>query len=289
MAPLRGGARWTARGDLSQGLLRAVAKHYGSAWRRRDDLPAKIREIILHGSGDRKSAGLWRGGSSRKYRKPFEGVIPNPNRRYQETDSDYMKQKLTNFMSRLPCTACRGRRLRPESLACDVVGQNIMDVMALSAHAAMAWFADLPLPEQEQKIAGEVLKEIRKRLMFLCDVGLGYLNLDRESGTLSGGEAQRIRLATQVGAGLVGVLYVLDEPSIGLHQRDNEKLLRTLKGLRDLGNTVLVVEHDEQTIRAADYVIDLGPAAGVEGGEVVLREPSRCCSPNLADRAVSQR
>ncbi|HPY61924.1 MAG TPA: excinuclease ABC subunit UvrA, partial [Kiritimatiellia bacterium] len=192
------------------------------------------------------------------------------NRRYQETDSDYMKQKLTNFMSRLPCTACRGRRLRPESLACYVVGQNIMDVMALSAHAAMAWFADLPLPEQEQKIAGEVLKEIRKRLMFLCDVGLGYLNLDRESGTLSGGEAQRIRLATQVGAGLVGVLYVLDEPSIGLHQRDNEKLLRTLKGLRDLGNTVVVVEHDEQTIRAADYVIDLGPAAGVQGGEVVF-------------------
>ena len=255
-----------------KGLLRAVAKHYGfsmeTPW---DDLPAKIREIILHGSGDEEiPLGFWRGGSLRKYRKPFEGVIPNLNRRYQETDSDYMKQKLTNFMSRLPCTACRGRRLRPESLACYVVGQNIMDVMALSAHAAMAWFADLPLPEQEQKIAGEVLKEIRKRLMFLCDVGLGYLNLDRESGTLSGGEAQRIRLATQVGAGLVGVLYVLDEPSIGLHQRDNEKLLRTLKGLRDLGNTVVVVEHDEQTIRAADYVIDLGPAAGVQGGEVVF-------------------
>ena len=255
-----------------KGLLRALAKHLGfdlaTPW---EELPARIRDVVLHGSGEEDvELGFWMRGAWRKYRKPFEGVIPNLQRRYAETDSDYIKQKLAGFMSRLPCTACGGKRLKPESLACRVAGQGIMEVMELSARAAAEWFAHLPLTEQEQKIAAEVLKEIRQRLKFLCDVGLGYLNLNRESGTLSGGEAQRIRLATQVGAGLVGVLYVLDEPSIGLHQRDNEKLLRTLKGLRDLGNTVVVVEHDEQTIREADYVIDLGPAAGVHGGEVVF-------------------
>ena len=254
-----------------KGLLRAVAKHYGfelsTPW---NELPARIQKIILHGSGDEEIAlGFWRGGAWRKYKKPFEGVIPNLNRRYAETDSEYMQQKLTHFMSRLPCTACQGKRLRPESLACRVAGKGIMEIMEMSAQDAMNFYEHLPLSEQDGKIAAEVLKEIRKRLRFLCDVGLGYLNLNRESGTLSGGEAQRIRLATQIGAGLVGVLYVLDEPSIGLHQRDNGKLLKTLKGLRDLGNTVVVVEHDEQTIRAADYVIDLGPAAGVHGGEVV--------------------
>ncbi len=255
-----------------KGLVRALAKHLGfdlaTPW---EELPQKIRDVVLHGSGEEDvELGFWMRGAWRKYRKPFEGVIPNLQRRYAETDSDYIKHKLANFMSRLPCTACGGKRLKPESLACKVAGQGIMEVMAFSARDAADWFARLPLTEQEQKIAAEVLKEIRQRLKFLCDVGLGYLNLDRESGTLSGGEAQRIRLATQVGAGLVGVLYVLDEPSIGLHQRDNEKLLRTLKGLRDLGNTVVVVEHDEQTIREADYVIDLGPAAGVHGGEVVF-------------------
>ena len=255
-----------------KGLLRALAKHLdfdlATPW---EELPQKIRDVVLHGSGEEDvELGFWMRGAWRKYSKPFEGVIPNLQRRYAETDSDYIKQKLANFMSRLPCTACGGKRLKPESLACRVAGKGIMDVMALSARDAEDWFANLPLTEQERKIAAEVLKEIRQRLKFLCDVGLGYLNLDRESGTLSGGEAQRIRLATQVGAGLVGVLYVLDEPSIGLHQRDNEKLLRTLKGLRDLGNTVVVVEHDEQTIREADYVIDLGPAAGVHGGEVVF-------------------
>ncbi len=255
-----------------KGLLRALAKHLGfdlaTPW---EELPARIRDVVLHGSGEEDvELGFWMRGAWRKYRKPFEGVIPNLQRRYAETDSDYIKQKLAGFMSRLPCTACGGKRLKPESLACRVAGQGIMEVMERSARDAAEWFAHLPLTEQEQKIAAEVLKEIRQRLKFLCDVGLGYLNLNRESGTLSGGEAQRIRLATQVGAGLVGVLYVLDEPSIGLHQRDNEKLLRTLKGLRDLGNTVVVVEHDEQTIREADYVIDLGPAAGVHGGEVVF-------------------
>ncbi|MDD2241061.1 MAG: excinuclease ABC subunit UvrA [Kiritimatiellae bacterium] len=258
-----------------KGLLRALAKHYdvdmGTPW---DELPATIREIILHGSGEEKiTRGLWMRGAWRKYSKPFEGVIPNLNRRYTETESDYIRSKLTAYMNRLPCTTCHGQRLRPESLACRVAGKGIMEVMKLSATDAAAFFETLPLTGQQSKIAAEILKEIRKRLRFLCDVGLGYLNLDRESGTLSGGEAQRIRLATQVGAGLVGVLYVLDEPSIGLHQRDNAKLLRTLKGLRDLGNTVVVVEHDEQTIREADYVIDLGPAAGVHGGEVVYAGP----------------
>ena len=255
-----------------KGLLRALAKHFGfdmgTPW---DDLPEKARSVILNGSGEEEiDLGFWRGGAWRKYSKPFEGVLPNLQRRYAETDSDYIRQKLTDFMSRLPCTGCGGKRLRPESLACTVAGKNIMEVMALSAQDAEAFFGSLPLSEQEAKICHEILKETRQRLHFLCDVGLGYLNLDRESGTLSGGEAQRIRLATQVGAGLVGVLYVLDEPSIGLHQRDNEKLLRTLKGLRDLGNTVVVVEHDEQTIREADYVIDLGPGAGVHGGEIVF-------------------
>ncbi|MDY0150152.1 MAG: excinuclease ABC subunit UvrA [Kiritimatiellia bacterium] len=258
-----------------KGLLRALTKHYdvdmGTPW---DELPATIREIILHGSGEEKiTRGLWMRGAWRKYSKPFEGVIPNLNRRYTETESDYIRSKLTAYMNRLPCTTCHGQRLRPESLACRVAGKGIMEVMKLSATDAAAFFETLPLTGQQSKIAAEILKEIRKRLRFLCDVGLGYLNLDRESGTLSGGEAQRIRLATQVGAGLVGVLYVLDEPSIGLHQRDNAKLLRTLKGLRDLGNTVVVVEHDEQTIREADYVIDLGPAAGVHGGEVVYAGP----------------
>ena len=255
-----------------KGLLRAVAKHYGfelsTPW---EELPTSIQDIILHGSGDEEIAlGFWRGGSWRKYKKPFEGVIPNLNRRYAETESNYLRHKLTSFMNRLPCTACHGKRLRPESLACRVADKGIMDVMEMSAQDAMDFYAHLPLTESEEQITAEVLKEIRQRLRFLCDVGLGYLTLNRESGTLSGGEAQRIRLATQVGAGLVGVLYVLDEPSIGLHQRDNSKLLRTLKGLRDLGNTVVVVEHDEQTIRTADYVIDLGPAAGAQGGEVVF-------------------
>ncbi len=255
-----------------KGLLRALAKHFGfdmgTAW---EELPKKVREVILNGSGGEEiDFGFWRGGAWRKYSKPFEGVLPNLQRRYEETESEYIKHKLTGYMSRLPCTGCGGKRLRPESLACRVADRGIMEVMALAATDAAEFFGGLALSAQEQKIAAEVLKEIRKRLRFLCDVGLGYLNLDRESGTLSGGEAQRIRLATQVGAGLVGVLYVLDEPSIGLHQRDNEKLLRTLKGLRDLGNTVVVVEHDEQTIREADYVIDLGPAAGVHGGEVVF-------------------
>ncbi len=255
-----------------KGLIRALAKHYGVSL----DTPFKklsksFRNILLYGSGDEEiEFGFWRGGSYHRYRKPFEGVIPNLERRLEETDSEFTRQRLHGYMSRQHCKTCDGARLRPEALACVVGGLSIAEVCTRSIAAALDYFESLKLSRQDQRIGKEILKEIRERLRFLTNVGLGYLSLDRESGTLSGGEAQRIRLATQIGAGLVGVLYVLDEPSIGLHQRDNEKLIRTLKDLRDLGNTVVVVEHDEQTIRDADYIIDLGPGAGVHGGELVF-------------------
>lgn len=252
-------------------LLKAIAKHYDQdADTPYEELPASFRRILMHGSGEEElDLGFWRGGSYHRYRKPFEGVLPNLRRRLEESDSEYMKEKLRSYMSRQPCDTCAGARLRPETLACTVHGKSILDVTRLSVAAALDYFEGLSLTKMEKHIAGDVIKEIRQRLRFLADVGLDYLTLDRESGSLSGGEAQRIRLATQVGAGLVGVLYVLDEPSIGLHQRDNEKLIATLRGLRDLGNTVVVVEHDEQTIRTADYVLDLGPQAGRHGGEII--------------------
>lgn len=267
---------WKGTGRRSaiyyKGLLRAVCKHFGVDMETPyGELPKKVREVLMLGSGeDELSFGFWRGGAWHKYDKPFEGVIPNLKRRFEESDSEYMREKLNSFMSRLPCTSCGGARLRPESLAVTVGGTSILQVTRMSIRRAADFFANLVLSAQEEKIAREILKEIRHRLQFMVDVGLDYLTLDRESGSLSGGEAQRIRLATQIGAGLVGVLYVLDEPSIGLHQRDNEKLITTMKGLRDLGNTVVVVEHDEQTIREADYVLDLGPGAGRHGGELVF-------------------
>jgi excinuclease ABC subunit A len=266
----KGGGRRVA--IYYKGLIRAVAKHAGVEMETPyEDLSREVRDLFMNGSGEEDlEFGFWRGGAYHKYTKPFEGVIPNLKRRYEETDSDYMRQKLNGYMSRQHCDSCHGARLRPESLACTVGGQSILDVTRMSIRRAAEFFADLPLTEQQQQISKEILKEIRQRLQFMIDVGLDYLTLDRESGSLSGGEAQRIRLATQIGAGLVGVLYVLDEPSIGLHQRDNEKLIHTLKGLRDLGNTVVVVEHDEQTIREAEYVVDLGPGAGRHGGEVVF-------------------
>ncbi len=254
-----------------KGLLRALCKHYEIDMETPySKLPKKFRDILLYGSEDEEiQFGFWRGGAYHRYTKPFEGVIPNLERRLEETESEFTRQRLHGYMSRLPCRTCEGARLRPESLACRVSGHSIHDLCALSIRRALELFEHLDITPQEAEIAKEVLKEIRERLRFLVNVGLDYLSLDRESGTLSGGEAQRIRLATQIGAGLVGVLYVLDEPSIGLHQRDNKKLIRTLQDLRDLGNTVVVVEHDEQTIREADYVIDLGPGAGVRGGDVV--------------------
>ena len=254
------------------GLLRALAKHYdfslGTPFR---ELPASVQKILFNGSGNEKIAfGYWRRGAWRKLVKPFEGILPNLARRYVETDSEFTKKRLQQYMSRRPCADCKGARLKPEALACTVADKSIVDVCRMSVRSARDYFERLTISAQEEKIAREVLKEIRQRLQFLANVGLDYLTLDRESGTLSGGEAQRIRLATQIGSGLVGVLYVLDEPSIGLHHRDNERLIRTLKNLRDLGNTVVVVEHDEDTIRQADYVLDLGPGAGRHGGEVVF-------------------
>ena len=273
-------------------MLRSVAGHFNvdlqTPWK---DLPEDFKKVLLNGSGgDNVEFKFWRAGKVSSIDRPFEGVLPNLERHATESESEFIRNRLKQYMSPQFCDACKGRRLKPEILAVTLGGEqfvsklktknsklktlkipglSIMDVCSLSVENADEFFAALKLTEFEQKIAAEVIKEIRARLGFLKNVGLGYLTLDRESGTLSGGEAQRIRLATQIGAALVGVLYVLDEPSIGLHQRDNDRLLHTLKGLRDLGNTVLVVEHDADTIRHADYILDLGPGAGVHGGELV--------------------
>jgi excinuclease ABC subunit A len=316
-------------------MLRSVAAHFGVSMEAPfKDLPEDFKKVLLHGSGESEiDFRFWRAGSLRVISRPFEGVLPNLERLFTESESEFVRNRIKPYMSPQFCDTCKGRRLKPEILAVTlgdasnhltptlsppeaerengrqsvresgpsrnanglnvipplpegegrgegkrstrrsmpvrIPGLSIMDVCALSVEKADDFFAGLKLTEFEEKIAREVIKEIRARLGFLKNVGLGYLTLDRESSTLSGGEAQRIRLATQIGAGLVGVLYILDEPSIGLHQRDNKRLLATLKGLRDLGNTVLVVEHDADTIRNADYIIDLGPGAGVHGGELV--------------------
>ncbi len=221
------------------------------------DLPAKIRKTLLHGSGD-----------SGDY---FEGVIPNLDYRWKNTDSDFVKEQLHRYLSEQACRACEGARLRPEALAVKITGQNIRDVTTMSISKAFTFFDGLALTGEKKQIAEQILKEIRHRLTFMVDVGLGYLTLDRTSGSLSGGESQRIRLATQVGSGLVGVCYVLDEPTIGLHQRDNDRLITTLKRLRDLGNTVIVVEHDEQTMFESDHLIDIGPGPGAHGGNIVAQ------------------
>ncbi len=313
----RGGKRMVV---YYKAMLRAVAAHFSQSM----DTPYKdfhddFKRVLLHGSaGAEVNFTFWRAGKMSKITRPFEGVIPNLERLYQESESEFTRNRLKGFMSPRFCDACAGQRLKPEILAVrlgdaalrgayakprgtgdsgpvsddksdgdgsagaksdsaagttgappELPGLSIMDICSLSVDRAEKFFTQLRLSEFQQKIAAEIVKEIRSRLGFLKNVGLGYLTLDRESGTLSGGEAQRIRLATQIGAGLVGVLYILDEPSIGLHQRDNEQLLTTLKGLRDLGNSVLVVEHDADTIRSADYILDLGPGAGVRGGELV--------------------
>ncbi|MCK5806579.1 MAG: excinuclease ABC subunit UvrA, partial [Lentisphaeria bacterium] len=236
------------------------------------DMPDDIRRQLLHGTGDTSvKFDFWMRGKMRKMEKPFEGIIPNLERRYVETESDAVRERLRKMMRPKPCETCSGARLRPESLAVTVGELGIHQFNALSVEDADVFMSKLhkKLSVEEQRIAEEIIREIRGRLSFLRDVGLGYLSLDRGSGTLSGGEAQRIRLATQIGSGLTGVLYILDEPSIGLHQRDNERLLNTLEQLRDTGNTVVVVEHDLDTIRRADHVLDLGPLAGKHGGELV--------------------
>jgi excinuclease ABC subunit A len=249
-------------------LLHAVAEHYGvSLSTPFNELPVSFKKILFYGSGDEPINYYLR---RHKVQKPFEGLIPNLQRSYTESESEFNQERLRAYMGNQRCTACNGARLRPETLACTVGGKNIYEICTLSIEQAQKFFQTLKLTKEEAIIARDILKEIQARLGFMMDVGLDYLTLDRESGTLSGGEAQRIRLATQIGSRLTGVLYVLDEPSIGLHQRDNDRLLAMLKELRDLGNTVVVVEHDEQTIREADYVIDLGPGAGIHGGEIVF-------------------
>ncbi len=265
-------APWSTRtGFYYFQILEALSDHYDFDIRTPfQQLPEKLQRIILRGSGSEQVKFFYDHGGQRVfYHKPFEGVISNLERRLKETDSEQVREKLEQYMNVMPCPTCEGARLRPEALFIRIAGRNIREVCALSIVEAEAFFADLQLSDKEMEIARRILKEIRERLSFLSHVGLDYLTLDRSSGTLSGGEGQRIRLATQIGSSLVGVLYILDEPSIGLHQRDNRRLLETLKRLRDLGNTVLVVEHDEETILEADHVIDMGPGAGRHGGEVI--------------------
>jgi excinuclease ABC subunit A len=253
--------------------LSALGKHYrftlDTKWK---DLPKKTQDAILYGSGDTEIRFSYDDGM-RAYdtRRPFEGVITNLERRFRETDSEWAREEIARYFTDVPCAACHGFRLKPEALCVKVGGRHIGEVSAMSVKGAAAWFTELPqrLTPKQNEIAIRVLKEIRERLKFLVDVGLEYLTLARASGTLSGGESQRIRLASQIGSGLTGVLYVLDEPSIGLHQRDNARLLETLRRLRDLGNSVIVVEHDEDAIRAADHVVDVGPGAGVHGGSII--------------------
>ncbi len=275
-------------GHLRHSILPGLAEHYGfelnTPW---GQLSEEVRHAVLHGSGRRKIRFPYRAGGTRGYyEEPWEGVLANIMRRYEETTSDVVREQLSEFMTEQPCHACGGTRLKPESLAVTIAGHSLGDVVEMSVAEALTFFAGLrlsgeaveapeaataaadPLPAA---IAGPILKEVRERLQFLVDVGLDYLTLGRSAETLSGGEAQRIRLATQIGSRLVGVLYILDEPSIGLHQRDNERLLGTLKQLRDLGNTVIVVEHDQDTILAADHIVDMGPGAGRHGGEVVAQ------------------
>ncbi|MBF9196624.1 excinuclease ABC subunit UvrA [Microvirga terrestris] len=253
--------------------LEAITKHFKASMTKPwEELPEKVREVILYGSdGENIRMAYDDGMRAYEVRKPFEGVIPNLERRYKETESDWAREEIGRFMSETPCESCGGKRLKPEALAVKIAGSDIGDATALSVKDAHEWFSALSkkLTKKQNEIAGRILKEIRERLTFLVDVGLEYLTLARASGTLSGGESQRIRLASQIGSGLTGVLYVLDEPSIGLHQRDNERLLGTLKRLRDLGNTVIVVEHDEDAILQADYVFDIGPGAGIHGGQII--------------------
>ena len=250
-------------------LLRAIAKQYDVPLKTPyEKIPAHFHQILMHGTGDEKLKLPWR-----KHDKPFEGVLANLARIQHETESDEMRERLRAYTSKQRCATCNGARLKPEVRACWVHGKSIVDVCAMNVRVALDFFKSLTLTPQQEKIASEVLKEIRRRLTFLADVGLDYLSLDRESASLSGGEMQRIRLATQIGSGLVGVMYVLDEPTIGLHPRDNQRLIATLRQLQQRGNTVIIVEHDEEMMREADWIIDLGPAAGRHGGQLMHQGP----------------
>ncbi len=264
---------WAAStGEYYQELLQSLAAHFKIDMKTpARKLPKTFIDMLLHGSDEAvrvRYHNKW--GVLRTYDTTFEGVLNQLDRRYKETDSEYVREEIEQYMTSLPCPDCKGTRLKPESLSVKVTGKNIAEATALTVRQALEFFTTLSLSDRERLIAQQIMKEIKARLTFLVNVGLDYLTLDRTANTLSGGEAQRIRLATQIGSGLMGVLYVLDEPSIGLHQRDNKRLITTLAGLRDLGNTILVVEHDEETIRSADWVVDIGPGAGAHGGHVVV-------------------
>ena len=257
--------------------LKSICAHFGADTRTPfADLPAEVRDTVLYGSG-RKKIKLHYDDGLRQYHteKPFEGVVTNLQRRWRETESAWVREELSKYLTTSPCDSCGGHRLKPEALAVKIEQKHIAEITRMSIDKAGKWFRGLSkqLDKSKREIAERILKEINERLGFLNAVGLNYLTLNRDSGTLSGGESQRIRLASQIGSGLTGVLYVLDEPSIGLHQRDNDRLLESLKGLRDLGNTVIVVEHDEDAIRAADHLVDMGPGAGVHGGVLVAEGP----------------
>ncbi len=276
-------------------LVRAVANHMGfsmdTPW---EKLPKKARDALLNGLGDTRVRVEYvtRDGRETHWYSRYEGALNSIMRRYEETESEGSRERLEEYMSVIPCKVCGGARLKPEILAVTFGGKNIHEVTQMSAKDSLAFFRGVELTEREETIARRVIKEVIERLQFLVDVGLDYLTLDRTASTLSGGEAQRIRLATQIGSGLMGVLYILDEPSIGLHQRDNARLIGTLERLRDLGNTVIVVEHDEETIRAADFVVDLGPGAGEHGGEIVCTgttEDLVACSASLTGAYLSGR
>lgn len=258
------------------------------------DLPEKFKQVLLYGTGEEKLKYDYtnRNGDVQHRNHSFEGIIPNLERRYQESSSDWIKGKIEELMNTAECGACRGKRLRPELLAVTVGGKNISEFCDMSVAEAIEFLDTMELSEMHRKIASEVIKEIRSRLQFLANVGLDYLTLSRAARTLSGGESQRIRLATQVGSGLVGVTYILDEPSIGLHQKDNEKLLKSLRGLTDLGNSLIVVEHDEDTMYAADHIVDIGPGAGIHGGELVCQgtvEEIIACEKSVTGQYLSGR
>ena len=267
---------WSSSSSLYYAqTLSSLAKHYkfslNDPWKK---IPKKIQDIILYGSNDDEIKFSYDDGYG-KYSstKTFEGVITNLERKYLETESDWKREEISQYQSEKECSGCNGLRLKEEALCIKISKKNISEVTRLSIKEANQWFINLPkeLNEKQNEIAQHVLKEINERLKFLVNVGLDYLNLSRASGTLSGGESQRIRLASQIGSGLQGVLYVLDEPSIGLHQKDNSKLLEALKRLRDLGNSVIVVEHDEEAMLTSDHIIDIGPEAGINGGKVVAQ------------------
>ena len=271
---LAGGAvrGWDRRNAYYFQIIQALAKHYAfDVDTPFEDLSQRIRDIVLHGSGDEIIEFRYFGDNGvQKRRHPFAGIIPNLERRYRETDSRIVREELSKYISQKPCTSCEGQRLNREARNVFVAGTNLPTITAWPIQRCLQFFNSLQLEGRRGEIAPKIIKEVHERLHFLVNVGLDYLTLDRKADSLSGGEAQRIRLASQIGAGLVGVMYILDEPSIGLHQRDNERLLATLTRLRDLGNTVIVVEHDEEAIRAADHVVDIGPGAGIHGGRIIF-------------------